>query len=101
MEPWISLTAASVLTTVAIFSSAKVRSILRAIFRRPRDLSLIVRGPDGRQAVLEIKGTKASPEELDALIKATFEGIRSEPTGDAQAPAGESSRRATGGDSDD
>ncbi|WP_143048045.1 MULTISPECIES: hypothetical protein [unclassified Streptomyces] len=60
---WTSLAAAFLATTALTLVSDSLRSILRAIFRRPRETSLIVE-VDGKR--VEVSGS--DPEQLQAAL---------------------------------
>ncbi|WP_158692779.1 hypothetical protein [Streptomyces roseochromogenus] len=103
MDPeWVSLLGAFGVSAAALLVSEKLRSILRTIFRRPRETSLLVKEPDGRR-VIEIRGpANLSAVEAEALLKAWREAARKPPTvEDTPASSGESVQRAAGAESDE
>lgn len=77
-----------VLGTPAIiltFISDKLRSILRAVFRRPRETSVIITRPDG--ARLELRGPLPSEDQLAVLLN-SLKKPESQRQDDAEAVAG-------------
>ncbi|MEU9285011.1 hypothetical protein AB0D57_09845 [Streptomyces sp. NPDC048275] len=104
MEPeLLSLLAASGASTIAIFVSERLRSLLRAIFRRPRETSLLVTRPDGTR--LELEGALDS-EEIQAFIEAWLKTRQAdeEPVeaDGGQKPAGKDGAQSVpGGESDE
>ncbi|WP_143660023.1 hypothetical protein [Streptomyces sp. WZ.A104] len=92
MDPEVTQAIATVLvaatgSAVAAIASGKLRGLLRAIFRRPRETSVIVE-VDGKR--VELSGEQLSPEAVQALIQ------RLRDTRSGAARAGESEKTSGG-----